>query len=358
MFDPTRTISLVKGAILDSEATWRAYLPEAGDWKKTAVLLTGPLIVVSVVLGYLVALVFAGDSIFVRARPTLPMSLMNIIVGFVAIGVIAWILSTLSGVFGGKSSFALGLAAATLAFVPGYVGQIVTWLPWIGGLLAIGLAIYSLVLLWRIIPIYLEVPGSKRVLHYVISLIAAIIVMAIVGNILARIMPGPDIGGFADRYSDSLGSDRPSLGAGGVVGAAMRQAELLEAAESDTYSPPSDGELTEKQVQEYIRVMQRAAELQSVKEERLKEIAENAEKNNNVSFSDISDMMGSVTSLAGPAGGEMEVVKSADGNWAEHVWVRDSLRTAFVQRDINDAVAHNYELYQKYEEDLAPFIAK
>ena len=84
MFDPTRTMSLVKGAILDSEATWQAYLPEAGDWKKTAVLLTGPLIVVSAVLGYLVALVFAGDSIFVRVRPTLPMTLMNIIVGFVA----------------------------------------------------------------------------------------------------------------------------------------------------------------------------------------------------------------------------------------------------------------------------------
>lgn len=358
MFDPTRTISLVKGAVLDSEATWQAYLPEAGDWKKTAILLTGPLIVVAAVLGYLVALVFAGDSLFVRVRPTLAMTLMNIIVGFVAIGIISWILSTLSSAFGGKSSFALGFAAATLAFVPGYAGQVITWLPWIGGILALGLAIYSLVLLWRIIPLYLEVPDNKRVLHYVLSLVAGIVVMAIVGNVLARFMPGPDLNSFADKYSDSLGSDRSSSGAGGIVGAAMRQAELLEAAESDTYSPPANGELTEKQVLEYIRVMQRSAELQSIKEERIKEIAENAEKNDKVSFSDISDMMGGVTSLAGPAGGEMEVVKSADGNWAEHVWVRDSLRTAFVQRDISDAVAHNYALYKKYEQELAPFVAR
>jgi hypothetical protein len=36
--------------------------------------------------------------------------------------------------------------------------------------------------------------------------------------------------------------------------------------------------------------------------------------------------------------------------------VRESLRTAWIQKDINDAVAHNYRLYQEYEEDLAEHI--
>ena len=54
---------------------------------------------------------------------------------------------------------------------------------------------------------------------------------------------------------------------------------------------------------------------------------------------------------------EMEVVKSAGGNWAEHMWVQESLRTAWIQKDINDTVSHNYELYQEFEEELAPYIA-
>ncbi len=44
MFDLKRTLDLINGALFDSEPTWRAYLPEAGDWQKTAFLLTGPLI--------------------------------------------------------------------------------------------------------------------------------------------------------------------------------------------------------------------------------------------------------------------------------------------------------------------------
>ena len=50
MFDIKRTVSLVTGALFDAESTWRSYLGEAGDWKKTAVLLTGPLVIAAGVL--------------------------------------------------------------------------------------------------------------------------------------------------------------------------------------------------------------------------------------------------------------------------------------------------------------------
>ncbi|MEQ9562554.1 MAG: YIP1 family protein, partial [Woeseiaceae bacterium] len=161
MLDLKRTLELVKGALFDSEATWRAYLPEAHDWKKTAFLLTGPLIVASVVLAYLIA--FAGSEVSAFGlRPTLASSLLNLVSSAITAALVGFIYSAISGSFGGKSDFALGLAATTLAFVPGYVGQALAWLPWIGFLLAIGLFIYSLMLLWRILPIYLEVPDSKR----------------------------------------------------------------------------------------------------------------------------------------------------------------------------------------------------
>jgi len=49
----------------------------------------------------------------------------------------------------------------------------------------------------------------------------------------------------------------------------------------------------------------------------------------------------------------MEVVKSSGGNWAEHEWVKQQLRVARIQQgEGSDAIAHNYSLYKKYQEEL------
>jgi hypothetical protein len=145
---------------------------------------------------------------------------------------------------------------------------------------------------------------------------------------------------------------------GGVFGAASRQAELLALAEEDTYTPPSNSKLDERQVEDFIRVMNRAGELRAEKDKRLQEIAQKAENEEQMSMSDFSQMMGGVVDLAGMQSEEIEVVKTGGGNWAEHQWVRESLRTAWIQKDINEAVAHNYRLYQEYEEELAEHIVR
>lgn len=183
MLDMNRTFSLIKGALFDPEATWRGYLPEADNWQKTAFLLTGPLIILAAVFGYLIGVLGSDASAF-GLRPTLLSTLLGIVFSAIAAGVVAFIVSTLAGMFGGKSSFALGLAATSLAFVPSYLGQALGWLPWIGGFVVLGLLIYALVLLWRIIPIYLEVPAGKRVGHYILSLVATIVVMYLVSMLL------------------------------------------------------------------------------------------------------------------------------------------------------------------------------
>jgi hypothetical protein len=145
---------------------------------------------------------------------------------------------------------------------------------------------------------------------------------------------------------------------GGVFGAATRQAELMAMAEEDTYRPPADGKVTERQVQAFIRVMDRAAELRAENDKRLQEIAKKADEEEEMSFSDFGQMMGGIVDLAGLQSAEIEVVKTGGDNWAEHQWVRESLRTAWIQKDINDSVAHNYRLYQEYEDDLAEHIAR
>ena len=355
MFDLNRTVELIRGALFDPEATWRSYLPEAGDWQKTAFLITGPLIVLSTVLAYIFGLISSDTSMFGIFRPTIASSLLNLVTAAIAAGVVAFIFSGLAGVFGGKSSFALGLAATSLAFVPGYLGQAVNWLPWIGWLLMLGLFIYSLILLWRIIPIYLEVPDGKRAGHYIVSLLATIIVMFIISTIVGRALYGSALGPGMSGMPD-IDSDRGAPS--GMFGGVMRQAELMAAAEEDRYSPPGNGRVSEDQVRSFIRVMERATAMQEEKGDRLREIAERAEREENVSISDFTQMMGGMADVAGIQTAEVEVVKSAGGNWAEHQWVRESLRTAWIQKDLNDTVAHNYELYQKYEDQLSQYITR
>jgi hypothetical protein len=282
-------------------------------------------------------------------------SLLSLVTGAIAAGVVAFVFSFFAGIFGGKSNFDLAFAATTLAFVPGYLGQALSWLPWIGSLLAIGLGIYGLVLLWRILPLYLEVPDAKRAAHYIVSLLACIVIMFVIGSVVNRVVYGSIGGPGMSVLSGMESSDgKPA----GVLGGVARQAELIAAAQEDRYSPPGDDEVTEKQVQAFIRNVERAGELQAEKEERLRELAEKADKNEKISFSDMGQMMSGVTDIAGVQSTEIEVVKSAGGNWAEHQWVRESLRTAWVQKDINDAVVHNYELYQKYAAQLKDLIAR
>ena len=223
MFDPNRTIRLASGALFNSESTWLTYLPDAGDWTKTASLLTGPLIVVSAVLAYLLGLVSADASIFGQFRPTITSTLASIVSAAIGAAVVAFIFGTLAGMFGGKRSFALGLAATTLAFVPGYVGQVLSQLPWIGGLIGLALFVYALVLLWKIIPLYLEVPDGKRTVHYVSSLLATIVVMAVfsmtIGRVLYPDMPDSPFAGMAGSVSSVNASSGGTASSGGASSA-------------------------------------------------------------------------------------------------------------------------------------------
>ena len=353
VFDIDRTLHLIKGALFDPEATWQEYLPEAGNWQKTAALLTGPLIVTSAVLAYLVGFLGSDAALFGMFRPTIGSTIANIILGAVGAATVAFVFSALSGAFGGKNSFALGLAGTTLAFVPGYAGQALAQLPWIGGLIGLGLFVYALVLLWRIVPVYLEVPEAKRTGHYILSLVGTIAAMVVI-SFLVR----PLVGQTSPAMLDFQASDASSIGSGGLLGGAMRQAELMAAAEEDRYDPPADGKLEEDQVEEFIRIMNRAAEIIEAQSARMRELSERADRNEDISMSEMSEMMSGATQMMGLASAEIELVKSADGNWAEHQWVKESLRTAYLQRDISDAVKHNHELFLKFEDQLKSYVTR
>jgi hypothetical protein len=273
---------------------------------------------------------------------------LGIVAAAIGLVVAAFIFSLLAGTFKGKHDFSKGLAALTLAAIPAYVGVIIGALPWIGWLLALALSILSLVFLYRIIHAYLEVPENRRALHYGVSLVASFVIMLVINMAL----------GFGAYSTGNLESTGEPGGTGqadkyGMLGEFGRQAELMEKAGQDVYEPPADGKISEAQMLAFLDVMRKTAELRSRAEAKVKQMEKGMEGKDEPGLSDL----GKLTSGFGAvfrslASAEMEVVQTGGGNWSEHQWVKEQLRTAAIQQDLNEAVRHNYKLYQKFAGQL------
>lgn len=342
MPDIQKTIELIKNGLLEPRATWQSYADENRGWQDTAVLLTLPLILVSYILAGLLSLIFGGYGTF-GTRPGIGGWLLGLIMAVIGIAVAAFIFSYLAGVFKGRHDFSKGLAALSLAAIPGYLGSIVGVVPFIGWIVSLALAIVSLVFLYKIIPLYLAVPDDKRVLHYVTSLVACFIVMLILAAILGT-------GGAMSTQQAASLSDRQSAETG-MLGGIGRYANLTEEAEAHRYDPPSDGRISDSQMSKYLETMRKAAEIRDEQSARMAQLQEKYE-DKEPGIGDLADLSGGLGSVLGAFSAEMEVVVTGEGNWAEHQWIKEQLRVARVQKDLNDAVKHNYELYQAHEDEL------
>jgi hypothetical protein len=99
---------------------------------------------------------------------------------------------------------------------------------------------------------------------------------------------------------------------------------MLANAAEDTYDAPTNGRISENQIEVYVDTLNKAREMQAA---------------------------------TGFLSSAIVVVKSSGGNWAEHQWVRESLHQAYFRKTGDEAIEHNYRLYQKYEAELASAIS-
>jgi len=341
MFDIKKTIDLIKSGLLEPKATWQSYLTENRSWQDTAAILTLPLIVASFIIAGILTLIFGGVYMFPRGG--LGVWLLGLIMAVIAIAAAAFIFSYLAGVFKGRHDFNKGLAAVSLAAVPAYVGNALGALPFIGWLISLALGIVTLVFLYQIIPSYLEVPEDKRILHYVVSLVATFAVMLVLSALLGA-------GGMSQMpQGGSMSGDQPAQS--GMLGNIQRYAQMMEQAEQARYDPPADGRITEVQMASFMDVMRRSADIRDEQLARMEQLQEEYE-GEEPGATDLPAVTGTVSSVLGAFNAEMEVVMTGKGNWAEHQWIKEQLRVARVQKDTSEAVKHNYRLYQAHQDEL------
>jgi multisubunit Na+/H+ antiporter MnhG subunit len=354
-FDFMKTLKLIQGGLLDHTATWNDYLAGNPGWKDTAIVLTGPLLVANIVLSLIFSRIVGGFAYYGYHSNFFVALVMGLIMAAIGFSIAVLVFNFLAGVFNGKPDFSRTFAAVSLAAIPAWTAGIVaSIIPSVGFLIALAGGIISLVFLYKILPLALELPDEKRVVHFVVSLVAIFIINAVVGFMMGQgaMRQGVNSADFtrAERSSDNVKGS-------GVIGEMERQGRLMEAAAADVFEPPSDGELDEDQVEEYISVMQKTRAMHKKYAEEMdrmaREMKEKEEAGETPSLSDLGKMYGGIGTAMTANNAEMEVVKTGGGNWAEHQWVKEQLRAAAIQQgEGSDALEHNYELYKKYEDEL------
>jgi len=195
-------------------------------------------------------------------------------------------------------------------------------------------------------PKALNIPEDKRPLHYIASVLTALVT----GIVLSMTMGISMLG--ASGFAGSSKSDSSFSSGKGVMGFDDR---LLEEAYDDEYEPPSDGEVSKKQVKNLISNLEEVSVVRMRMEEEFKKTAEKLKKKEekgNMGFSDLGNMMKGMKGVAGMATLEPITVKRNGDNYAEHQWVKQALQTSKYQRDVNEAAAKNFALYEKYQDEL------
>lgn len=185
MLDLAKTVDIVKGALLEPDATWAQYRDANRGWMETATLLAGPMIVAVAIIAPILGWIF-GTNLLPGFGGFITQIVVTLVFGLIGLALSGAIFGLLAGSFGGQSSFDNGFAAVSLAAVPAYLGQIVGTIPWIGWLIALVLAIYSLVLLYRVQPVFLAV--QSRVLHFIVCLVLLIVIYAVLSLPMASVI--------------------------------------------------------------------------------------------------------------------------------------------------------------------------
>lgn len=352
-FDAAKTLKLVKGGLFGQEATWREYLEENNSWQQTVVVLTGPLVIVSFLCQLIFSRLMGGWSMYGYPGANFFMALiLGLVMAALGVAILTAAFWFLAGQMKGRKDFDRAFAAVSLALIPSYIaGVIAALIPWLGWLIGFAGFVVSLVFLWKIMPMALAVPEEKRTLHYILSLLVSFIINAflsffIVGSMIGDAVMSGDMGDFSTR------SDRDN-GTPGMFSELERQGKLVEAAQSDRFDPPSDGKLDEDQVEELLAVLQKTKAARERYTERMQKVTEEMENKETPSFGDIANVYSNIGSATSAVNAEMEVVKTGGGNWAEHQWVKNQLRVAIIQQGQgSEAIEHNFELYEEYEEEL------
>ncbi|MGV8940292.1 MAG: Yip1 family protein [Lysobacter sp.] len=186
-----KLIARVKSILLSPRTTW----PEIGAEPATIPgLYTGYIMILAAlpaVFGFIKSSVI-GHSLFGATIRTglftgLTAMVLTYVLSLVLVYVVAWIVNALAPSFGGQKNQVQALKVIAYAYTAAWVAGIAAILPWVGGLIGLLAAIYSIYLLYLGLPHTMKNPAEKSLGYTAVIVIITIVLALIIGAVVAGI---------------------------------------------------------------------------------------------------------------------------------------------------------------------------
>jgi len=153
-------------AIIKPEALWSEQRKVSISWidqLKSHIL---PVVAIVAILSGILSMVFGFRIPTIGViRPSVSDMFLHmagsVVMYTISIVILGWLVAYLAGIFGGKNEMNKSVLMLFLISIPTLAGQVLGTLPYAGGMLSLGLGIYAVILLYKAIHVFLEVPMKK-----------------------------------------------------------------------------------------------------------------------------------------------------------------------------------------------------
>ena len=123
-------------------------------------------------------------------------AVMSYVIGLLMVYLLAWIVDALAPSFGGEKNFIRSLQLTAYAFTAAWVAGIFHLIPFLGSLLALLAAIYSLYTFFLGAPVLKKCTQDKAVVYTIVVVLCAIVLGGVLSYVLFSVFMGGSMTGM------------------------------------------------------------------------------------------------------------------------------------------------------------------
>lgn len=188
-------VSRVQKLLMSPNTEWDVIDKEPADIQGTLTTYVAPLIIAAQLATFLGLFFFARTTVYgVTVGPSITGLAINavvgIVIGIVMVYVFAFIVDALAPSFGAQKNFGQAFKVSAYSGTAAWVGGIFNIIPFVGWIIALVGAIYSLYLLFVGLPKLMKPAADKGTIYTLASIAVIIILYLIIGFIQARVQTG------------------------------------------------------------------------------------------------------------------------------------------------------------------------
>lgn len=186
-------LDLAIRGVISPKSLWKDKLQDSRSWieilKFPIILFVSIIAVFSAVMvmvfGYQIP--FVGGVVKPSIGEIIIQAIGTVVLYIIPIGIMSLFAGYLSGTLDGINDKGRGLWMLFLVSIPSLFSQVLSTLPAVGMLLGIVLGIYSMVLFYKAIPIFMEVPLAKRLRYFIFLILSSIVVSVVLHFTLGKV---------------------------------------------------------------------------------------------------------------------------------------------------------------------------